>query len=132
MADWKDVTLKAEIVITDAQNYLNRRIQTTTNPMEIQRLHDWSNRLNDISVQIINSQPEAPPGPSVEGAYEVVLEQLENSRQQILKLHETFAYADVEFVLSDLHQNLTMLTGPMGPGTGPRTGPGGSGKGPRW
>jgi hypothetical protein len=137
MADWKDVTLKAGIVIADARTYLNKRARKVTNPVEIKGLHDWSKRLGKAHVQIINYQPKAPPKPSVVGEYEVVLGKLEDFSQQIRGLYKGVGYSHVKGVLTNFHQNLTMLTGPEGPGKGPRIGgPGsepriGPGKGPR-
>ena len=121
MADWQDVTLKAGILINDAQTYLDRRAQQATDSRERRGISNWRNRLNRVRVDIMKYQPAEESAPSAEARYQVLLDHLELTGQHIQQLHEWFDYANVDLVLRNLNYHLTLLVaGPHGPGKGPR------------
>jgi hypothetical protein len=114
------VTSKAVSVIDDAQTYLNKRVQDVTDPEERRHIRKWRKRLDQVRVEIVNYKPEEKSGPSAEGQYQILLDQFDLTGRHIQRLRKWFDYKKVDLVLRNLEHFATLLTGPQGPGKGPR------------
>jgi hypothetical protein len=122
MADLPDLTSKALEIIKSANDYLTAREGFTTVPAELVGLRHWRAALNESARMVASIGPTETYGHRP--FYYMLLEQLDLTQKHIQGLHETHDYSNVDLVFSLLHNQVSLLAGPQGPGKGNPIGPG--------
>jgi hypothetical protein len=112
MADWSDVIIKTQQVTGHAQIYLERRSEFK--PSERNKLAELSDNLHDASLRLLSKERKVLNEQTVTDTYQ----KLDEIHREVLNLHETSAYKDVESVYKRLNENLQFMAGPRGPGKG--------------
>ncbi len=116
MRDVNEVKFKTLDTIKAAQDYLSRRQNSVSDPVEMSDLDAWNAELEKAAAEVDGIEI-APL--SDEAEVQIVLDQLELSRGHFGKLHETDSYAAVRHVLDNLQNQIAYITGPGGSGHGP-------------
>jgi hypothetical protein len=119
MADFPDLTSKTLNIIQHAQDQLISRAGRTMNAVELDRIMDLRNTLDESAVII--SSADLTRVAEDNPIYLDLSEQLDATNIQILGLHETSDFDNLYSVCGKLrHQaiQLVALAGPHGPGGG--------------
>lgn len=116
MANSPDLTSRALALIQRAVEFLSVRAEQTASPFELQHINDWLDTLNDSAMKI--SQLALTDRSADQTALQDLDRDLSLTEEQIRSLQENYEFADLIRTMEQLHENVSLLVGPHGPGGG--------------